>query len=376
MHVLETPQLKKLSLAYFSVTLLVASLFFSVQPVNSAVYSFFWLKPGTGAFYSLGSAVLGFDDHGYANPVRGNYSWICLEVNDTHAILDVEVNIEVFQRPGWQNPGYIRYFGIEFLEMAAAGDLSFIKRVPMDQVVGRIELINRTTPGDEYYAVKIPSPIIISQKFSVVVDLDTMELIDENGEAWGKWALWIDPLKYPLEGNTEELFIMDWLNTTVSLNVRYKAPPKSMVIDTMFGEIVRYFVAWCDPIENDFLLELGVQGMTDICMSNYYEPRTGIFLWAGLFDYLDDVLTQKFGIIKTSTHAWPDFFYLSDVTFVPDLNGDYKVDIRDVTAVATAYASTSDDPRWNPEADFDHNDIINIRDITIVAMEFGTTFIE
>jgi len=320
--------------------------------------------------------MLGFDDHGWASTVRGNYSWICLEVNDTHAILDVEVNLEVYQRPEHERPGSIRYFGIEFLKMAAAGDLSFIKRVPMDQVEGRIELTNRTTPGDEYYAVYIRGPIILSQEFSVVVDLDTMEMIDEDGEAWGKWSLWIDPLKYPLEGNTEELFIMDWLNTTVSLNVKYKAPPKSMVLDTMLGEIDRYFAAWCDPIENDFLLELGVQGLTDICISDYYEPRTGIFLETGLLDYLDDVLTQKFGIIKTHTHVWPDFFYLSDVNFVHDLNGDYKVNIVDLSQVAVAFGSTPDDPNWNPKADFDHNNRINILDISTVAIEFGTIFIE
>ena len=350
----------------------------SPHRVNSAVWSFFWLKPGTHAFYSLPDAMLGFDDHGWANPVRGNYSWICLEVNDTHAILDVEINIEVYQKPEHENPGAITYDGIEFLQMAAGGDLSFIKRVPMDQVVGRIELINTTTPGNEHYGIRIPSPIIISKRFTVTVDLDSMEMIDEDGEPWGKWALWIDPLKYPLEGNTEELFIMDWLNTTVSLNVKYKAPPKSMVIDTMFGEIVRYFVAWCDHIENDFLLELGVQGLTDICISDYYEPRTGIFLEAGMPDYLDDVLTQKFGIIKIHPHftGWPDFFYLSDVTFVHDLNGDYKVNIVDLSQVAVAFGSTPDDLNWNPKADFDHNNRINILDISTVAIEFGTTYIE
>lgn len=332
--------------------------------------------PGTQAVYSFQDAMLGFDDRGWANPVRGNYSWVCQEVNYTHATLHVEANFEVFKYPDWETPGHIRYKGIEFLEMVARGDLSFIKRVPMDQVIGRVELINRTTPGDEYYAVLIPSPIYISKRFTVVVDLDTREMIDENGEPWGKWALWIDPLIYALEARTEELFVMDWLNTTISLNVTYHAPPDSIPMDTIFGEIKRYFAAWASrPIENEFLTELGIEGLTDIWPVYYYEPRTGIFLQAGLFDYLDDVLTQKFGIIKTNALRFPPFFYLSDMAFYCDLDSDWVVNIVDVAIGATAFHSKPGDERWNPIADINKDGVINIIDVATVAVAYGTQYI-
>lgn len=303
-----------------SLGFILVNLFLSTNQTSSSVSSFFWLKPGTKAFYSLEAAMLGFDDHGWANPVRGNYSWLALEVNGTHAILDVEINIEVYKKPQWETPGAITYTGIEFVEKAAKGDLSFIKRVPMDQVIGRIQIIN----DSEYRVVRIPSPVIISQKLTVVVDLRTMEMIGTDGEPWGKWILWIDPLKYPIEETTKELFIMNWLNTPVYLNVTYHAPPNSFPHPTIFGEINRYFSASTfKRIENDFLLELGVSGLTDIRPSYHYEPRTGIFLGPTLFDYLDDILTQKLGIIKThGSNPGPEWhfpFYLSSTNIEVDL---------------------------------------------------------
>ena len=59
--------------------------------------------------------------------------------------------------------------------------------------------------------------------------------------------------------------------------------------------------------------------------------------------------------------------------YFTDLNSDGKVDILDIAMVARAYNTTPGDPRWNPDADMDGNEIINIIDISIVARDFGKT---
>jgi hypothetical protein len=331
------------------------------------VASFFWLKPGTYAVYSFPYTRMGFDDLGYAYPVRGNYTWLCLEVNYTHAILDVEISIELFKPPESTAPGYITYMGQEFVDMATKGDVSFIKRIPMDQVIGRI--------GIDDASVSIPSPIVLHQEFIVTVDLDTMMMIDENGEPWGKWVLWIDPLNYPLEGRVEEPLIMNWLNTTVSVNITYSGSitPK----DTIFGQIKRCFKAYpSDFIYNDFLLGLGVAGMDQIYPSYRYEPRTGIFLYPNTLNYLDDIFTQKFGIILTVPGILgPDVFFLADMGFQGDMNKDWVVNILDVTIAARAFGSRPGDIRWNEVADLNGDGVVNIVDITIVAKAFGTQYI-
>jgi hypothetical protein len=55
------------------------------------------------------------------------------------------------------------------------------------------------------------------------------------------------------------------------------------------------------------------------------------------------------------------------------LNRDGKVDIRDITIVAIAYQSIPGDPYWNASADLDGNGIVNIIDLTRIAIDYGKT---
>jgi len=54
-----------------------------------------------------------------------------------------------------------------------------------------------------------------------------------------------------------------------------------------------------------------------------------------------------------------------------DINGDDKVDIRDVAVVASAFGSYPGHPRWNPDADLNLDGRVDIRDVAIVASNFG-----
>jgi len=56
-----------------------------------------------------------------------------------------------------------------------------------------------------------------------------------------------------------------------------------------------------------------------------------------------------------------------------DINGDNIVDINDMAATALAFGSTSDQPRWNAQADTNHDGIIDVFDLIIVAIHFGET---
>jgi len=61
---------------------------------------------------------------------------------------------------------------------------------------------------------------------------------------------------------------------------------------------------------------------------------------------------------------------------VYDINGDGKVDIRDVATVAKAYGSYPGAPNWNPQADITGpaevpDGKVDIRDVALVAKHFG-----
>jgi hypothetical protein len=54
-----------------------------------------------------------------------------------------------------------------------------------------------------------------------------------------------------------------------------------------------------------------------------------------------------------------------------DLNGDGKIDIRDLAIVAKAFGKSKGEPGYYPKADLDQNGMIDIQDVAIVAAEFG-----
>jgi hypothetical protein len=54
-----------------------------------------------------------------------------------------------------------------------------------------------------------------------------------------------------------------------------------------------------------------------------------------------------------------------------DLNNDEKIDIMDITIVAMAFGSNSQSLNWNPKADVDGKGIVDIVDISNVASVFG-----
>ena len=56
-----------------------------------------------------------------------------------------------------------------------------------------------------------------------------------------------------------------------------------------------------------------------------------------------------------------------------DLNGDGRVDILDLKEVAKAFASVPGDPKWNPDADFNEDNKIDLKDYAIIASHFEQT---
>ena len=62
------------------------------------------------------------------------------------------------------------------------------------------------------------------------------------------------------------------------------------------------------------------------------------------------------------------------VHFTGDINGDNKVDIRDISLVAKAFGSVPGSPGWNPVCDVNYDGTVNIKDISIVAKLFGTLY--
>jgi putative CocE/NonD family hydrolase len=80
-------------------------------------------------------------------------------------------------------------------------------------------------------------------------------------------------------------------------------------------------------------------------------------------------------IIHNSTH--PSYVIFPIASHSPqwllgDLDGNSRVDIVDISIVASAFHSVPGASVWNPVADANNDDIINILDVTIVARQYGS----
>ncbi len=66
------------------------------------------------------------------------------------------------------------------------------------------------------------------------------------------------------------------------------------------------------------------------------------------------------------------------VRIMGDLNGDDKIDIRDIAEAARAFGAyagfTLTTPQWNPNADINQDGKVDIRDLVILAKNFGITY--
>jgi hypothetical protein len=60
------------------------------------------------------------------------------------------------------------------------------------------------------------------------------------------------------------------------------------------------------------------------------------------------------------------------VSLLGDLNGDGKVDVRDVAVVSLAFGSYLGHPRWDPTTDINKDGKIDVRDVALVCGAFGS----
>lgn len=68
-------------------------------------------------------------------------------------------------------------------------------------------------------------------------------------------------------------------------------------------------------------------------------------------------------------------YTVGDTTLTPgDVNMDHVVDINDIIIWANAFGSRLDDPNWNPTADLVKDNVIDIFDAVLVAVNFGKTY--
>jgi hypothetical protein len=116
-----------------------------------------------------------------------------------------------------------------------------------------------------------------------------------------------------------------------------------------------------------------------------YSPDQGV-TWSQSFQYTTDTnddiwpsATQtrgvKIWVAWTSDRAdqpdWGNYDIYYKTSLVGDINEDRVIDVIDLTIVSLAYGSFADEPDYNPQADIYTDGIVDMRDLSLVAMNLG-----
>jgi len=169
--------------------------------------------------------------------------------------------------------------------------------------------------------------------FDIKVDLDTMEMIDENDNPWGKWLFWIKPASYNWRAY---MFMKNW-NDHGEVKVWLRGPRENKKLSSFLKSsyaktLTHYFYlstyktegdTWIYPIFTDYGISTSYKAYETeektirtekggYCLfppsfnnikaesgliTRYYYTDEGLFFENTLPYYIDDFIDQKLGII-------------------------------------------------------------------------------
>ncbi len=88
----------------------------------------------------------------------------------------------------------------------------------------------------------------------------------------------------------------------------------------------------------------------------------------------DSISDTPYILNEDNKDRYPLMKPFGEIRLTPDLNGDGKINILDISLVGSAFGSNPSHTRWNAKCDVDGNGFINIIDITLIAKDFGKYF--
>jgi Dockerin type I domain/Divergent InlB B-repeat domain len=100
-------------------------------------------------------------------------------------------------------------------------------------------------------------------------------------------------------------------------------------------------------------------------------PYAEWYLEKWIFDGKDYANTTTFQVLMNANHTLVAVFV--PPRLAADVNGDGTVDTVDAGIVVEAFMSKPGDSNWNPIADLNHDGIVDMYDLIMVARDFGKT---
>jgi hypothetical protein len=207
---------------------------------------------------------------------------------------------------------------------------------------------------------------------------------DTTGVAEGNYTIKAEAATVPYEMNTSDNTLVDgqvWIMTQIhdvaiinitlpnswvfhGYNAKINVTAQNLGVFTETFDIKAYY-------NSTFLI--GTIHVTDLPPSESLEAQF-------IFNTSELLPCHTYDISAEATQVLYEYDttnnFLTDgglkIRWLGDLNGDDKVDVKDVYIVSQAYGSYPGHPRWNPIADINQDLKVDIKDIYIVSRNYGT----
>ncbi len=215
------------------------------------------------------SAAVGREEEG--GSVEGVYGWELIGFDGELARLRVWFSV---------NATAVLYEGREAAELAESRDFSFVRRV---------EILSLDSVSARGKTVLLRGLFQLGREEEILLDPSRGVIVDESGEPWGRFLLWIDPEGVPRSGWVTGVAIFNWTDGTEVVwnlsRLELKSPLRRDGLES--SEVVI-------GVANLSLYEPG--RVMAVPLLVLYDSETGAFLEAPS-GYADDYLRQRLGIV-------------------------------------------------------------------------------
>jgi hypothetical protein len=223
-----------------------------------------------------------------------------------------------------------------------------------------------TSPAPEIYIYPAGSIISVTALPDINYVLDYWELDGLNAGP-------TNPLSLTIEANHT-------LKAVFRLSVSDIAVTKIILSKTIVGQSYSINIEVAIANQGDYPETFNVT----LHVGHWNETRT-IYLpneISTILTFLWNTTGFAKGNYTVSAYAWPvpgetditDNSLTDGTVYVGipgDVNGDKKVDLKDVYAVAKAYGSFPGHPKWNPVCDINNDNKVDLKDYYIVCKNYG-----